>query len=146
LQPVQIGGEGTEYCPVPFFSLFSDDYYSKCPEQVTTPDEVHFLYDSVIAGSHTVSFKAVAAMSGSFGLPATKVYATNSPDIMGLSSAERFDICKPGRKCAIKTVEKTFAAKQCNENCNDNGVCDLNSGKCLCFVGFSGPDCSEATV
>eukprot|EP00210_Caulerpa_lentillifera_P009050 g8637.t1 len=145
LQPVQIGGEGTEYCPVPFFSLFRDKYYSKCPEQVTLPDEVHFLYESVKAGSHTVSFKAVAAMSGSFGLPATKVYVTNSPDIMGLSSAGRFNICKPGRKCTIKTIEKTFTAKQCNENCNDNGVCDLNSGKCLCFVGFSGPDCSEAT-
>lgn len=144
LQPVQIGGEGTEYCPVPFFNLFDDDYYSQCPEQVTTSDEVHFLYESVSTGAHTVSFKAVAAFSGSFGLPATRVFATNSPDVMGLSSAGRFDICKPGRKCEVTTVEKTFTAKQCNENCNDNGVCDLNSGECLCFVGFSGSDCSKA--
>eukprot|EP00210_Caulerpa_lentillifera_P001110 g1071.t1 len=146
LQPVQIGSEGTEYCPVPFFNLFDDDYYPQCPEQVTSVDEVHFLYETVSAGAHTVSFKAIAAFSGSFGLPATRVYVTNSPDIMGLSSAGRFDICKPGRKCEIQTVEKTFTAKQCNENCNDNGVCDLNSGDCLCFVGFGGNDCSKAST
>ena len=35
LEPVQLGGEGAEFCPIPFFDLFSDKFYPDCPEQVS---------------------------------------------------------------------------------------------------------------
>lgn len=35
VQPVQLGGEGDEYCPIPFFDLYGKEFYPSCPEQVT---------------------------------------------------------------------------------------------------------------
>lgn len=43
------------------------------------------------------------------------------------------------------TVRKTFAmGGSCPNACSDRGFC-RESGACLCFAGFTGPDCSQRT-
>jgi len=34
-----------------------------------------------------------------------------------------------------------FASGQCHKNCHGHGSCSLE-GKCTCYQGFTGPDCS----
>lgn len=102
------------------------------------------MYESISAGAHTVSFKAVAAISGSFGVPPTRVYVTDMPSITGISSASRLDICATAdKKCNVKTTETDFIATECKSDCNENGACDLGIGKCVCFFGFDGDDCQK---
>lgn len=145
VEPVRLGGgEDSEYCPVPFFDLFSEDYYEGCPRQVNLADQVQFVYERVSAGAHSVSFKAVAAIPGSFGVPPARVFVSEDGSVMGLSSATRLDICEEGKKCSVESVETDFVAKECKNNCNENGVCDLSAGKCQCFYGFGGDDCQKA--
>ena len=113
--------------------------------QITLADQVQFVYNSVSAGAHTVTLKAVAAISGSFGVPPARVFVTDTPSIMGMSSTARLDICKASeKKCTIETADTEFIATECKNNCNGNGVCDLSNGKCSCFYGFGGDDCQKA--
>mgnify|MGYP002259901749 CR=1 FL=1 len=104
------------------------------------------MYESVSAGAHTVSFKAVAEISGSYGVPPTHVFVTENPSIVGMSSAARLEICESNERCPVEINSQDFAASECRTDCNDNGACDLSSGQCVCFYGFTGADCQRAGV
>jgi hypothetical protein len=111
-----------------------------CPAQETAPDVVTFTFSSMAAGTHTIRFQSVAATPGTFVLPPVKVYVTQQPEVMGLSAAGSFKVCPTADNCDGK-LPAIAAPKPCPADCNDNGSCDLSTGKCLCSAGFSGRDC-----
>uniref|UniRef100_A0A3Q4HU43 EGF-like domain-containing protein n=1 Tax=Neolamprologus brichardi TaxID=32507 RepID=A0A3Q4HU43_NEOBR len=45
--------------------------------------------------------------------------------------------CPSGAGCSIKPE-----TKECPSECSDQGRCE--DGKCVCFPGFTGPDCSQS--
>eukprot|EP00210_Caulerpa_lentillifera_P004932 g4706.t1 len=134
LDPNIFGGQN--YCPVPFFSFF---YKSNCPTQETTPSVVSFTFPFVRSGTNSVSFRAVAATVGNFTLPPTRVFVTDQPEVMGLSSAGSFEVCQGG--CEVQYINEESEPQSCPEDCNGNGSCNVKDGTCNCFIGFSGKAC-----
>jgi hypothetical protein len=145
---------------------FGGGYYSSwwCPQQSTLRSVVTFTFGYLGAGTVNIKFKAIAATPGEFVLPPVKAYAVQQPELMGLSAAGNFTICpsRRGANAAASTagVAKTpgaasfsvcepgqamaqpvAPAKSCPGNCSSNGVCNVNTGLCLCNSGFSGNAC-----
>lgn len=112
-----------------------------CPVQQTRPNTVLFSYSSLPAGSHTISFKAVAATSGKFALPPVKAYAVAQPELMGLSPAGYFTVCAERSRCE-STAAAVRPPRACPADCSGNGVCNLSNGSCTCDKGFSGAICA----
>ena len=139
LEPVDPNIAGGNFCPIPFFSLFRSFFFN-CPQQETRPQVVTFTFDSVRPGTTSVSLRAVAATVGNFTLPPTRVFASDQPEVMGLSSAGTFRVCS-GEGCGVESVEPAEAPMACPGDCNGSGVCNLSDGVCLCFTGFAGEAC-----
>lgn len=94
------------------------------------------------AGTHEVSFRAVAATAGTFSLPPVRAFVDEQPELMGMSSAGELLICS-GPDCEAVADTPPKPPKTCPKNCSDNGGCDLDSGTCLCLPGFTGEDCAS---
>lgn len=106
--------------------------------------EVKFTYKNVTVGTHGITIKAVAATSGIFMFPSTRVYVTENTNIMGVSGSGTLEICSE-KSCTVKTGEREFIPTACPLECSNNGVCDLSKGVCSCFEGFKGSDCAKIT-
>eukprot|EP00210_Caulerpa_lentillifera_P001088 g1049.t1 len=132
-------GSSPRFCPIPFFSIFSF-FYRRCPVQETRPTVVTITYDSVRPGTSSVTFRAVAATVGNYTLPPTRVFVTDQPEVMGLSSGGRFEVCA-GPNCQPEFLESSPVPVSCIDDCNNSGSCNLSDGSCLCFSGFTGPTC-----
>lgn len=63
-----------------------------CPVQQTRPQRVTFEWQRLLAGTHVVALRAVAATPGTFALPPAKAYAVREPELMGLSAAGSFEV------------------------------------------------------
>ncbi|GMH35163.1 hypothetical protein BSKO_03031 [Bryopsis sp. KO-2023] len=149
LEPIDPNVDGSgNFCPVPFYSFFGgNSFFSffSCPEQETRPSVVTFNYRSLTAGTHTLSFRAVAATAGEFALPPVRAFVNEQPELMGLSKAGSLTICT-GKDCQAVEDSLPKIPKMCPKNCNDNGGCDLDTGSCFCLPGFGGEDCGQYTA
>eukprot|EP00210_Caulerpa_lentillifera_P001100 g1061.t1 len=141
LEPVDpnISPDSSRFCPIPFFSFFRY-FYGRCPFQETRPTVVTITYNSVRPGTSSVTFRAVAATVGNYTLPPTRVFVTDQPEVMGLSSGGRLEVCA-GPNCQPEFLESSPVPVSCVNDCNNSGSCNLSDGSCLCFSGFTGPAC-----
>ncbi|CAD7696311.1 unnamed protein product [Ostreobium quekettii] len=147
LEPVDpnVEGDRSAACATPldtFLSLATFPF-ENCPEQETLPDAVTFRYDSLRPGIHRAQFRAVAASPGNFSLPSAGAFVNSQPEVMGLSASGRFEVCGGGEGCNARNRSPAPPAKTCPRDCSGNGLCNLESGECLCFEGFEGNDCSN---
>ncbi|KAF5837388.1 hypothetical protein DUNSADRAFT_4436 [Dunaliella salina] len=71
-------------------------WWPVCPTQETKPDAVQFHYQSMMAGTHTLEFMAVASTEGIFVLPSVKAFADNQAEVMGMTASQTFEICAGG--------------------------------------------------
>ncbi|CAD7700532.1 unnamed protein product [Ostreobium quekettii] len=142
LEPVDPNIEGDSFgvCALPFFGVFSSFPYFNCPDQETLPSVVTFRYNRLRAGTHVMRVRAVAATPGVFGLPPTAAFVNSQPELMGLSPAGSFEVCD-GEGCEAVPLGPARTPKACPQDCNNNGLCDLDKGTCLCFEGFTGDAC-----
>ncbi|CAD7704606.1 unnamed protein product [Ostreobium quekettii] len=125
-------------------------FYPLCPLQETRPSQVTFNYRYLRAGTHAISFQAIASSVGKWMLPPVQAYDEQQPEVMGMSAAgDLFEVCDPsgGDECSEIGADGVRAPseppKPCPGNCNGLGLCDLSTGKCLCDSGFSGEDCGS---
>ncbi|GMH39924.1 hypothetical protein BSKO_07828 [Bryopsis sp. KO-2023] len=145
LEPVDpnVEQEGNA-CPLPFFEFFGPRFFFSCPVQETSPTVVTFTYDSLTAGAHDMTFRAIAAAAGEFALPPVRAFVNDQPEIMGLSSAGSVEICS-GKGCKPVAEKPLSIPKTCPKDCNGLGACDVESGSCVCLDGFKGKDCGKFT-
>jgi len=144
LEPLDPNITGEEdSCPVPYFRYFGS-FLQSCPTQITEPTKVEYTYDRLPPGTQTVRFRAVAVSVGRFMLPPAKAFSVEYPEVMGLSSGGIFEICK-GNLC-VPELEESVEPQNCPDNCNGNGTCNIATGKCICFEGFSGKSCDETSA
>ena len=92
------------------------------------------------AGTHTLTFEAVAATRGNFVLPPTKASVAPQPEVMGLSAAGTFTVLPAGQP-ALHVEHLAAPALRCPSDCSGLGHCDTVTGRCVCKQGFTGRDC-----
>ncbi|KAK9809200.1 hypothetical protein WJX72_011244 [[Myrmecia] bisecta] len=116
-----------------------------CPVQETLPAVVTFKYQRLLPGSQEVTFRAVAASVGQWSLPPAKAFVTDQPEVMGLSAAGSLEVCDG---CTAQPVPAAATpSKACPRNCSGaGGLCNLDTGVCLCNPGYAGDDCSQVTI
>ncbi|CAD7705215.1 unnamed protein product, partial [Ostreobium quekettii] len=127
-------------CALTFFGVFRIFSFFNCPYQETLPSVVTFRYNRLRPGTHVMRVRAVAATPGVFGLPPAAAFVNSQPELMGLSPAGSFEVCD-GEGCEAVPLGAARTPKACPQGCNNNGLCDLDKGTCLCFEGFSGDAC-----
>jgi len=120
-------------------------------------------WETLPAGTHTLSYQATAATRGIFVLPPAHAYVENQPELMGLSQAGTI-VVAGGGTCGtdkgglgaldvpdgsdsngimtflrkINVHPRTSAiAKGCPGGCPNGGVCQLETGTCGCYQGMS---------
>jgi len=123
-------------------------------------------WETLPAGTHTVSYQATAVTRGIFVLPPAHAYVENQPELMGVSRAGTIvvagggmsvtDMAKGGlgaleipdsrnssavvsflRKINVDPPTASAVAKGCDGGCPNGGVCQLDSGRCACYQGVS---------
>eukprot|EP01023_Acetabularia_acetabulum_P050786 TRINITY_DN5527_c0_g1_i3.p1 TRINITY_DN5527_c0_g1~~TRINITY_DN5527_c0_g1_i3.p1 ORF type:complete len:2117 (+),score=423.13 TRINITY_DN5527_c0_g1_i3:248-6598(+) len=119
-------------------------FYPACPKMEVYPDKVIFSYAYMRAGTHDISFKAIAATKGDFVLPPVQAFSIEEPEIMGLSSSGELNICED---CEFVSLDALSSLPiSCKNDCNGFGVCNVNKGECICNQGSTGEDCSALVV
>eukprot|EP00475_Leptophrys_vorax_P031821 TRINITY_DN4847_c0_g1_i3.p1 TRINITY_DN4847_c0_g1~~TRINITY_DN4847_c0_g1_i3.p1 ORF type:complete len:632 (-),score=3.31 TRINITY_DN4847_c0_g1_i3:151-1914(-) len=119
--------------------------------QVTRPASVRFHFPYLPAGTHTVSYQAVAVTPGAFALPPAKASLLRQPEVMGLSPAGSFWVLSEGEKepaesrAAGRRQLHAVPPKRCPNDCSGSGMCNLATGACICDRLFAGADCSLFT-
>lgn len=124
-------------------------WWPACPAQETLPDVVKFYYARLPSGSSSIQFNAVAVTTGTFALPPIKASANLQPEVMGMTAAGQLTVVGdgPGNPVVVGgAASPRRNVTACPGNCNDNGVCLLDGGKCACSAGFSGDDCSKVAA
>lgn len=119
-------------------------WWPMCPSQSVLPAVVSWRYDSLMAGTHTLSVRAVAATEGTFVLPPIKASADLQPELMGMTAGASFEVCAAG--CAPQPLPPPGARVPCPKNCSGNGACDISTGRCSCTTGFSGDACDVEQI
>ena len=105
----------------------------------THKDRVRYFAAWLAAGTHTLSYEAIAATRGAFVLPPTKAEATLQPEVMGLSATSNF-VVHEGPAVA---VPPPAAALPCPADCSGRGRCNGATGQCVCDAASAGEDCTE---
>merc|ERR1712113_142943 len=110
-------------------------------------------WSSLPAGTHTVTYQAIAATRGVFTLPPAHAYVDDQPELMGLSQAGTIVVMDDGlqkvpdpldptevmnflKKLDIEPCE-TIRPKSCPDGCPNGGVCQVATGTCACYQNFS---------
>jgi hypothetical protein len=97
----------------------------------------------VRAGTHTLSFEAVAATVGSFALPPAQALVVMQPEVMGLSAGGDFEVRAAGLTDVEMALPVEVPPNSCpGDGCSAKGLCDLVTGTCTCNRGTTGSDCS----
>jgi hypothetical protein len=110
-------------------------------QRETWPDRVRFSAAWARAGTHTVSFEAVAVTRGSFRLPPVKASCALEPEVMGLSSAGVFNVTAQD---TAPVPPAATAPAGCDPECGAHGRCV--AGACECDPGFTGGDCAAPVL
>lgn len=109
----------------------------------TLKDRVRFYSSELLAGTHTLRYRAMATTRGAFVLPPTRASTTMQPEVMGMSSGGRFHVLDISERA---TTVELQAPRPCAEGCSGRGACDAGSGSCQCFAGSMGRTCNETAV
>jgi len=104
------------------------------------------------AGTHTVTYQAVAATRGVFSLPPAHAFVDDQAELMGLSQAgtivvvdeksqEAPDAADPDgllKLLGALGVEprRQVQPKNCPGGCPNGGVCQVSTGTCVCYKDF----------
>jgi len=138
------------------------------PNRETYADRVTWTsWQTLRAGTHTLSYQATAATRGIFVLPPAHAYVENQPELMGLSQAGTIVVAGGGmvgtnkgglgalavpdgtdstavmsflRKINVHPQTISAVAKSCPGGCPNGGVCQLDTGTCGCYQGMSFKD------
>ena len=112
-------------------------------DRETRPDRVDWFADRLWPGTHTIHYRARAVTSGVFQLPGTAARATDTPDIMGISSGGQFVVSTTPVSHLTATEKSNLLSqkynvepiilKECDNECEiKNSVCNRELGKCEC--------------
>ncbi|CAK0804689.1 unnamed protein product, partial [Prorocentrum cordatum] len=109
-------------------------------------------WSTLAAGTHTVSYQAVAATRGVFSLPPAHALVDDQPEIMGLSQAstivvvdekslESPDAADPDGQLKVLGAlgvepRSQVPPKNCPGGCPNGGVCQVATGTCVCYKDF----------
>lgn len=104
-------------------------------------DSVRWTANWLSAGTHSVSYQAVAVTTGVFVLPPTHVYVVKQPELMGLSFGGSFLVSE--EPIPLEEQEAYIYAmgatpnglsdpRGCSSPCDSKSVCNLRSGECEC--------------
>ena len=112
------------------------------------PDAVRFYAPWAFAGTHTLSYDAIAATRGEFGLPPALAAAALEPETMGLSAGGGIsvqDVSGGSHHLAAgasggASLARPAAPLRCAADCSGRGACV--SGECRCAAGWGGANCS----
>lgn len=107
-------------------------------------DRVAYYATWAHAGTHTLSYQAIAATAGNFSLPPARAMASLEPDIMGLSSGG--DLLVGARGTPHAALPPPPPSRACPAGCTGRGVCNARTGTCTCDAASAGADCSAPRV
>jgi len=107
-------------------------YFFSCTsfERQTRPDRVSYFSSFVRAGTHSMTYQAMAATSGQFVLPPTKATLAAQPEVMGLSAGGSFMVSRTALTPAQQflPVPGSQAPMDCPATCPND--CDVTTGQC----------------
>lgn len=117
-------------------------------QRETRKDRLTFYAAWAHAGTHTLSYVAIAATRGSFGLPPAKASAMLEPEVMGLSQGGSIRVDSADATAATRLTDgeaagTPIAQSVCPGDCSGRGSCNTRTGVCACSQGASGEDCSD---
>jgi len=118
----------------------------------TMADRVAFVASFVGAGTHTLSYEAIAVTRGSFAVPPTTASVELEPEVMGQSASGVLDV---GDLWVALPAGAVKPPPTCLNECSNKGVCVEvepalegrdEEGVCRCDPLSTGADCSGAAV
>ena len=118
----------------------------------TRKDALSFHASWAHAGTHTLSYEAIATTRGVFTLPPSKAYAALQPEVMGLSEGGGLTVSAAGED--LEPLPRNDDAhahahasrRSCPYDCSGRGACDDATGTCLCIAEAAGEDCTATRI
>jgi len=118
------GGGGGSFDAGAYYYFFSCTSF----ERQTRPDRVSYYSHFVRAGTHSVTYQAMAATSGTFVLPPAKASLAMQPEVMGLSAGGTFAVSRTPLSPAQQFLPVAEAPVDCPIGCPND--CDVTTGQC----------------
>jgi len=131
------------------------------PYRETFADRVAWSSQATLpAGTHTVSYQAMAATRGIFAVPPAHCFVDEQPELMGMSRAGTIVVAEDNGKLPDPAKEAAVAAylaeqgvavanttqhpMPCHGERPQGAVCDVEAGKWVCFEHFEAIDCKSS--
>ena len=112
----------------------------------TRKSSVSFYAAWAHAGSHELTYDAVAVTRGVFALPPAKAFAALQPEVMGLSAGGALQVSVGPGALRPLLAANASSVQPCPGGCSGRGTCDGATGTCECTAGAAGEDCSAAAL
>jgi len=105
----------------------------------TMPDRIIWNANRLSAGTHTVSYEALAVTPGVFLHPPSKASVLGQPELLGLSGGGYFvatadDVPVAEEQAFLEAngipVQESTIPKECDSECAEDQACNLRTGTC----------------
>jgi hypothetical protein len=106
----------------------------------TRKSSVSFYAAWAHAGSHELTYDAVAVTRGLFALPPAKAFAALQPEVMGLSAGGALQVSVGLGALRPLLATNASSVRPCPGGCSGRGTCDGATGTCECTAGGAGED------